>query len=212
MFLFLARLLCFLPIAIFHPTTIKGRKNIPKGKAILCINHLSNWDMVLYYLNTTKKVSVMAKQELFDNKILGWALKCCGAFPVERETTDLKAIKKGLKVLNENKKLMIFPEGKRMFDDSTVLGELKNGVALFAIRTKSPIVPIWIEKRPKLFRRSYYHIGQPYELSEFYGKKIDAELLSKATEVVRQKMLELRELVLQKKNKKKKKKIKEKSN
>ena len=74
---------------------------------------------------------------------------------------------------------------------------------MIAIKTKTPIAPIWIVTKPLLFRKSVYHIGKPFELSEFYGKKLDEETLQKANDIVREKMLELREEILSKKKKKK---------
>ena len=70
MFLWISRILCFIPLNIIHPTFIKGRKNMPKGKAIISSNHLSNWDIALYLLNTSERVNIMAKKELFKNFFL----------------------------------------------------------------------------------------------------------------------------------------------
>lgn len=205
MFLWLCRIFFTLPVSIFHPTSIRGKKNIPSGKAILCSNHLSNWDMVLYYLNTTKKVAILAKKELFKNRILAWCMKALGAFPVDRESNDINAIKNCMKILKDEKKLFIFPEGTRLKDEDKELGEFKGGLALIAIKTKTPIVPIWIKSKPKIFRKSVYTIGKPFELEEFYGQKLDEETLERANQVVRQKMLELKEESSQKKDKNNKK-------
>lgn len=202
MFLWLSRILCYVPLNIVHPTIIKGRKNMPKGKAVLSCNHLSNWDMPLYLLNTSEKINILAKKEVFKNKLFGALMKDYGGIPIDRDSNDLNAIKQCFKVLKEDKKLFVFPEGTRLKNDEEVLGELKNGMAMIAIKTKSPIVPIWIAKRPKLFRTSVYYIGEPFELSEFYGKKLDEDLLNKANEIVRTKMLELREKSMKKKKKK----------
>ncbi len=203
MLLWLSRFFAFIPLNIMHPTFVKGKKNLPKGKAILCCNHLSNWDLILYYLNTTQHLKVLAKKEAFEKKIQGWYLKTLGGIPIDREGNDINAIKDCMKALKENKKLFIFPEGTRLKDDTKDLGELKSGLALIAIKTKTPIVPIWIKKRPKLFRKSVYVIGKPFELSEFYGQKLDEETLKKANEIVRQKMLEQKELSQKKKKEKK---------
>ena len=104
-----------------------------------------------------------------------------------------------MKALKSDKKLFVFPEGTRLKNEADILGEIKSGMALIAIKTKTPIVPIWIERKPKIFRKSVYTIGKPFELSEFYGVKLDEETLEKANAVVREKMLELREQTLKKK-------------
>ena len=202
MILWLARILLWVPLNIMHPTFIKGRKNRPKGKCILACNHYSNWDIMLYVLNTAQNMKIMSKKELFKNKFFGWIVSKMGAFPVDRQGQDLSAIKTSIKTLKDNKKLFIFPEGRRTSEEEhLVMADLKSGMAMIAIKTKSPIVPIWIEQRHRLFRPSVYHIGKPFELDEFYGTKLDEETLDNANQVVRAKMLELRESVLNKKKK-----------
>ncbi len=193
MFYKLLKALLWIPLSIMHPTKIIGKKNLPKGKAILSANHRSNWDIVLYLLHTRKKVKILAKKELFKNKFFGAILRYLGGIEIDRDANDINAIKQCMKALKENKQLFIFPEGTRLKNENEVLGEIKSGLALIAIKTKTPIVPIWIEKKPKLFHRSVYHIGQPYELSQFYGVKLDEETLERANQIIREKMLELRE-------------------
>lgn len=201
MFLWISRILCFIPLNIIHPTVIKGRKNMPKGKAIISCNHWSNWDIALYVLNTSERVNIMAKKELFKNKVFGGLLKDYGGIPIDRDGNDLNAIKTCIKKLKDNEKLFVFPEGTRHKPEGEVLGEIKSGMAMIAIKTKTPIVPVWIERKPKLFRKSVYHIGQPFELEGFYGKKLDEETLNQANEVVRAKMLELYQQTKEKKKK-----------
>ncbi len=191
MFLWIVRILLWIPLSIMHPTYIYGRKNRPKGKAIICSNHRSNWDIVLYLLHTKERVKILAKKELANNKFFGFILKHLGAIFIDREGNDINAIKECMKALKEGKKLFIFPEGTRLKDESKILGEIKSGMAMIAIKTKTPIIPVWNARKPKLFRKSKIFIGKPYELSEFYGKKLDEETLNEANQVVREKMLEL---------------------
>ncbi len=205
MLLWIARILLWIPLSILHPTFIKGKKNLPKGKVILSCNHYSNWDIALYILNMPEKIKILAKKELFKNKIFGAILRNFGGIEIDREANDINAIKQCFKSLKDGKKLFVFPEGTRLRDDSEVLGEIKSGMALIAIKTKTPIVPIWIERKPKLFRKSVYHIGKPFELENFYGKKLDEQTLQEANQVVREKMLEVRQEVIDKKKGKKRK-------
>lgn len=198
MLLFLTRVLLWIPIFIFHPTFFKGKKNMPKGKAILCCNHRSNWDIALFHLFYTVKIEILAKKELFKNKLFGAMLKSYGGIPIDRDANDLHAIKVCMKILKDGKKLFIFPEGTRLKNEEEIMGEIKSGLALIAIKTKTPIVPIWVKRKPKIFRKSVYLIGKPFELSEFYDTKLDEEALQKANQIVCEKMLELRESGLKK--------------
>ena len=206
MLLWLARILLWIPLSIMHPTYIYGRKNRPKGKVIISCNHRSNWDIVSYILHTSEKVKILAKKELFKNKLYGAILKSFGAIPIDREHNDIGAIKDCMKALKEDKKLFVFPEGTRLKDESLVMGEVKSGMTLIAIKTKTPILPMWVVQKPRLFRKSQYIIGKPFELSEFYGKKLDDETLNEANNIVREKMLELYHNQAELLGKKKKKK------
>ena len=206
MLLWIARILLWIPLSIMHPTYIYGRKNRPKGKVIISCNHRSNWDIVSYILHTSEKVKILAKKELFKNKLFGAILKSFGAIPIDREHNDIGAIKDCMKALKEDKKLFVFPEGTRLKDESLVMGEVKSGMTLIAIKTKTPILPMWVVQKPRLFRKSQYIIGKPFELSEFYGKKLDDETLNEANNIVREKMLELYHNQAELLGKKKKKK------
>ena len=206
MLLWLARILLGIPLSIMHPTYIYGRKNRPKGKVIISCNHRSNWDIVSYILHTSEKIKILAKKELFKNKLFGAILKSFGAIPIDREHNDIGAIKDCMKALKEDKKLFVFPEGTRLKDESLVMGEVKSGMTLIAIKTKTPILPMWVVQKPRLFRKSQYIIGKPFELSEFYGKKLDDETLNEANNIVREKMLELYHNQAELLGKKKKKK------
>ena len=178
---------------LLHPTRVMGKKNLPKGKAILCMNHRSNWDYPLFAINSGTKYRVLAKKELFKNKLFGALLRNFGAIEIDREANDINAVKTCFKILKENKKLLIYPEGTRLKDQSQVFGEIKSVLAMIAIKTKTPVVPVWIVKNPKLFHRSTYVIGKPFELDQFYATKLDEETLQSATEVVRDKMLKVKE-------------------
>lgn len=191
---YLVRGLAYLPMAIVYPTKIVGRKNMPKGKAVITLNHTSNMDSILLILNTWEKKYFLAKKELFTSKSRSWFLKKMGAIRIDRSIADLNAIKEAFKVLKENKKLVIFPEGTRNKNAELSLQTVKNGSAMIAIKTKTPLVPIWIFNRPKAFHLTKIMIGEPYDLSEFYGQKLTDEVLEKASEKVAQKLNETKEL------------------
>ena len=91
-----------------------GQENIEAGKPyIMCANHISNWDALTIYTATKREMFVMAKQEMFVNKFVYWFGKKMNVLPVKRGKKDIESIKKSLKVLKDNKILLIFPEGTR---------------------------------------------------------------------------------------------------
>lgn len=182
----------FIPVSIFYPTKFMGKENLIKGGAVLVSNHTSNLDAVLMAAHMKEHNYYLAKKELFDTKFKGWVIKGIGGISIDRKSNDLGAIKNSLKVLKNDKKLVIFPEGTRNHSENMELGEIKGGATMLAIKAKVPIIPIYINKQPKLFRKTIVTIGKPFELDEFYDKRLDSETLAHAGELLAVKMNELR--------------------
>lgn len=189
-------ILAFIPVTLFLPTIVKGRKNLPrKGGVILACNHQSALDPAVIAVKLCKRrFKYMAKKEAFEkNKFVGWLLKKFGGYPVDREGNDIAAIKKTFKFLKDVKAVCIFPEGHRIKEENG--GELKNGVVMISLKTKTPIVPCIIQKRPRFFVFNRMRLGEEirlYEMDEFKDKKVDKELLDKASEYLTNRFNELR--------------------
>lgn len=195
MLYYILLVLVIIPGFLLFPTIIKGQKYIPrKGKMILVCNHQSNLDAVLIAMKLVKRrFYYMAKSELFKNKFTGSFFRSMGMYPINRQQNDIQAVKKTLSLLKKEKAICIFPEGTRV--KNSEMTDAKNGVALFALKTKSPIVPSCFIKKPGIFRINKLVIGQPFNLSEmeeFKDKPANKELLNRATEVITEKMRELR--------------------
>lgn len=60
----------------------------------------------------------------------------------------------------------------------------KSGAAALSIKTKTPIVPFVQVSKIKFFRKSHFYYGEPFELSEFYGKKLTQAEIEKADEAL----------------------------
>ncbi len=186
-----------LPMKAIYPTKVIGMKNLKalkKQGAIIASNHTSNMDAVIFALNTWEKKYYLAKKELFKNKLFGGVIKSIGAVKIDRGASDITSIKTCLKLLKENKKLVIFPEGTRNKNSENMeLGEVKHGTAMFAIKAKVPIVPMFISRKPKAFRNTCILLGKPFTLEEYYGKKLDSTVLDACAKIIAEKMNELRE-------------------
>ena len=179
-----AYIISFLFIRFLYPCRIVNKENIKDGGMILVSNHMSNLDGVYIaeYL-PYRKHYFLAKKELFKGKLLAKFMEAIGGIKVDRQKVDLSAIKTALSVLKQGKKLVIFPEGTRNKENES-LQEIKNGTAMLAIKGQVPIIPLNIAKRGKAFRRQRIFVGKPFELAEFYGQKLSAEVLEKASEII----------------------------
>ena len=80
-----------------------GRENVPKeGAAVLCCNHISNYDPLTMAAFLDRLPRFIAKKELFQNKLLAKLLYALKAFPVDREAAmDMKSFKTAVKTLKE---------------------------------------------------------------------------------------------------------------
>lgn len=181
MFFVIIYILAILPVLIILPTKVLGKKNFKKGKKIVICNHTSNFDPILLDFYLRKKIRFLGKKELFKNKFMAWIMKGLGVVKVDRGHADLTATKTILTLLKQNQTVGIFPQGTRSDEENL---EIKNGVCMFAIKSKAPIVPMYIVKKPKLFRFNKILVGKPFELSEFYDQKLTKEILDKAGEKV----------------------------
>jgi 1-acyl-sn-glycerol-3-phosphate acyltransferase len=153
---------------------IKGKENIPEeGRLVLCSNHISLLDPIVLAIAVPRPISFMAKKELFHNKFLSKLIYTLGAFPVDREGSDLSAIKTALRVLKKEKILGIFPEGTRVNEMN--LDNAKPGISLISIKGKSPVIPIFIESKYKLFNKVVIKIGEPIYFNNYYDKKLTSE-------------------------------------
>jgi len=163
-------------IWLLFPYKMIGKENIPKTKEplIVACNHISMLDPVFLLIAMKRPVYFMAKEELFQNRFVGWLLRTFfGVFPVSRGKGDTTAINTAFSVLDNNGALGIFPEGTRSKDGT--LGPAKAGAALIMAKAQCPMLPCAVFTKSgqvKLFHKS----------TVVFGKTLTAEDLHLAQE------------------------------
>ncbi|MBL7197919.1 MAG: 1-acyl-sn-glycerol-3-phosphate acyltransferase [Candidatus Omnitrophica bacterium] len=178
---------------LFFRIRIQGLDNIPtQGAFILASNHNSYLDppiLAVGCYRKKRKLSFLAKQELFHNRIFGWYIKKLGAFPIRRNWGDISAIKESIRRIRNGQPLVIFPEGGRSLD-----GKIKEGfpgIALLASKTKIPVIPAFIKGsdcvldggiKSLRFCRIYIKFGKPLifyrERPQYYSEVTDRIMTS----------------------------------
>ena len=175
------KLIASVVFRLVYRIEVHGKENITKeGRLVLCSNHINNLDPILISIVFPRQVCWMAKKQIFKSKILSYLLNKMGTFPVDREESDLSAIKNSLKVLKKEGVLGIFPEGTRVKEAN--IENAKPGIALISIKARSPVLPVYIEGSFKLFSKIKISFGKPIDFSHSYDKKLTTEdyrLLSK---------------------------------
>ena len=180
----------------WHPIfRVIGRENVCKeGRMMICANHTSMSDAIWIYfaLRLGHVPRIMAKQEAMRIPFVGWLIKKLGVFGVDRDGADINAIKTGLRCLNNDQQLLVFPEGTRVKPGATV--EPKRGAVTLAARTNSPILPVYLSAKRRPFGPLTCVIGEPYYL-QFAGKRATDEELKRCSEELMQKIYKLGEHV-----------------
>ena len=152
---------------------------IPReGPLIIAANHASNMDAVVVgswlIPRLGRRFQWLGKKELFDWPIVGWVARNGGVHPVDRSTADVEAFRLASRILDEGHVLFVFPEGTRSPDGA--LQEARDGIALLALRTNAPIVPVSIAGSDRVWPRSRrlprpggtitVRVGEPFRLDE----------------------------------------------
>ena len=179
--------LIFKPILwLLFPFRAHGLENLPKDRpVVLCANHAHAIDpfLICLALPLRTPVRIMAKKELMDKPLLGWFLGRLGAFGVDRGHSDLAAIKTALRAVRDGKNLLVFPEGTRVRHEGDV--QPKGGVAMIAMRTGAPLLPVYAGERHKLFHMTHIVFGEPLEAKAAARHATAAEYQACADEIVR---------------------------
>ncbi len=183
MFYWIFKILMCIPFWIMFPTFSKGKKNLPKGKCIILCNHISNFDAPIVANVLPRRLFFLAKKEVFNGKFNRWFFKNLGVIPVDREKVQISTMKQVMKTLENKKSIIIFPEGTRNKTELP-LGPIKSGAAVFAVRGNVPMVPIWINKKPKMFTFNKINIGKPFYITK--------EQLPEADKIIEENLLNLK--------------------
>lgn len=176
----------------FYPYKKYGHKQPFNDRAYIIVsNHKSMMDVVPAAVATDRPVHFIAKKELWDSKFGKWFAVKCECIPVSRDGNDVRAMMQAMKYLKNGENVCIFPEGTRNKSEEIFL-PFKSGAAALAIKTKTPIIPmIQYRKKVKPFRKAHILYGEPFEFTEYYGKKLTPEEIEECDEALRQRMLAL---------------------
>lgn len=172
----------------YFPLTITGRENIPvKGAFIAASNHVSHLDPPLVSYAVRRPIYHIAKKSLFKNKAFALLLYSLGSFPIEREGSDVSAMRLCLRKLKKGDPLALFPTGTRVVGDAEVTA--KAGVGFLAVKAGVPVIPVKISGTdmvmPKGAKGIHKHpvaiiIGQPIHFSKQDGyDQIASQILQK---------------------------------
>jgi len=175
-----------------------AKKKIKKG-ALVCSNHTSTIDpVVLHTALWYRRAHTVAMKELFEGKKSRWFFRHVLCIPIDRENMNISSFKEIISTLKEEKVVCIFPEG-HINNNTDTVDFFKSGVVLMAIKGKVPIVPVYIVKREKWYKRQVVVVGEPIQIPE---GNLNINQIDEISKNLRKKEESLKELYNQRRKKK----------
>lgn len=156
-------------LKLVYRMEVHGLENVPKdNEYIVCPNHLSTLDPPMMCGVMPRRVSFMAKKELFDIPFIRWWIDWLGAFAVNRESLGPSTIKTVMNIKKSKWVFGIFPQGTRG-EPGSICGVTK-GFAGLAKITKCAVLPVGIIGTDEVRRMPFsgkiiINIGKPIPYS-----------------------------------------------
>ena len=169
------------------PVKYHGLEHITSLDApyIMMGNHTTMLDPFMMALAVPKQqIRFIGKKELWKFPPFAWFANQIKAIPVDRHNTDMEAMRACMRATREGHVLGIFPEGTRHHEG--LMTELESGVAMIALRSKVPLVPVYIAGKLGFFRTLHVYVGQPIMMDDLRAEGINTQtcqaLLGRITE------------------------------
>lgn len=160
----------------------EGVENIPAGVCVFAANHVSNLDPPAALVGVPRRISFLAKKEVFKVPVVRTAMRLGKIVPVDRADREaaIASVDQAVAVLREGISFFVFPEGTRSGDGA--LNPFKKGTFAMPIEAGVPVVPVAIrgsrERMPKGKRWAIpgeivLRFGAPIESAQYSVKDRD---------------------------------------
>lgn len=122
---------------------VEGAEHVPpQGPALLASNHLSFLDPIVLQGAIRRPIHYLMTARLYRDRRWQWIFRLFDTVPVTLGAGNFKALAEAAARLAAGEVLGVFPEGGISRDGS--LGPFRRGVALLALRTGTPVLPVAI--------------------------------------------------------------------
>ena len=163
-----------------------------QGPYIVMSNHNSAMDPLLLAHPCKKyEIRFVGKKELVQKKWLAHLLNDgLHMITVDRHNSDMAAMRQCVRVLRDGYVLGIFPEGTRHHSD--LMSEVETGAAVLALRAKVPILPVYIQSKPRLFRLNHVYVGEAMDISDLAAQGFNTDVVEALCARIRDTFLRMR--------------------
>lgn len=192
----------YTPASLLIRSRYSNLAKLPQqGGAIVVTNHVSHVDPILVaklVLDGARRPRFLAKDSIFDVFAVGTAMSRMGHIPVARGTSDARqSFDAAVAALNGGGVIVLHPEGTVTRDPEGWPMVAKTGAARLSLLAPDvPVIPVaqWgvqdqidlYRKKIKVFPRPRHElsVGDPIDLSAYYGRPPTAALLREVSDVI----------------------------
>lgn len=152
---------------------VTGVEHLPaRGSYILAANHSNYLDGVVLGAIVPQKIAFLVMPRVYHSTPLHPPFhRHVGSIPINLERPEPGAIKRALRVLEEGRVVGIFPEGP--FSSNGQLTQGQPGVALIALRSGVPVVPVAIRGTYEALVGRPLHLPRPFPLAARFGRPLE---------------------------------------
>lgn len=199
----ISSILFFIILKLFFRLEIRGRENIPqKGPAILAANHISLIDPFAVTCCTNRIIHWLVASWVFRIRPFSFLAKRIPFLKVEPgKANNKEALKQAMDILSDGCIIGVFPEGKLAKNGE--LNPFLAGIVYIGIKSKAPIIPLYIDGTYQFFKRGYNFlklpkicviIGEKFYLNGLYNPAYKNDIKS-FSEFVKNRIAELKKEV-----------------
>jgi len=170
--------------------TVHGHKPHNLGGKILIGNHTSYIDWAFLQMAMDEKIYFLMEKEIYEKSYLRPFLSFFGALPIDSANAK-DSIKKAIKLLEEGRTIVIFPEGELTKDGN--IGEFKKGFELISKRSGAPIFVFYLDGLfGSRFSKSVSKAYITRKVSLVFGEKLE----DKSSAAAQKAVTELRKIMI----------------
>lgn len=151
------------------------------GPGIIVANHVNLLDPPWIYSVLSRPVHFVATEELFRKRLLSFAVRSVGVFPIRKAARDFQSVKNIIALLRQGVMIGIYPEGIRSWDGTN--SPIIPTIARIIRRMRVPVYSCRVDRGYLHFPR-WARKMRPIPIRLVFGKLYDGDSLPDSDEKI----------------------------
>ena len=164
-----------------------------KSGAIAIANHIGYFDPVYLMIAIWyRRHHFVCIREFFEGRFRAWLFRQFHCIPIDRDSFSMESLRRITEELKAGHLVSLYPEGRIIA--SKQVSAFKSGMVLMALRSDTPIIPVYIKPRKHWYSRLVICIGEQVNVSGELGPRPSLERINQLTAFLEEKELSLMKL------------------